>query len=359
MRGAVESEGVSARRGIGRRQLLAAGAGLVGAALAPLRAFAQGEFPAGQTIELLNNASEGSSVTLILQELAGVIERRRPGTRIVTRSNPGGTAALTSAMLAAAEPDGLTIGTMDVDSLISKTLGTELFDISEFTLIGSLARRTGVLFATRQSGITSMEDLQARREPANLPSRSTSSGSYFQALLVNALLGTRIRPVTGYSSGERELAFRNGEVQLEFPGVSTSQRYLDEGIGVPLTTLNSAPLPEVYGNPPSLNTFDPVPAFSWVLVYFDAVSYTHILGMPPNVPGAMVEAWRDLFMEASADAAFQSAVAELTILSPVRGDVVEAAIGGLLGQLGSFADSLAQALECGMQLAETGESCAA
>ena len=342
---------------LSRRTLLGgAGAMLVASPLAP--AFAQIGFPAGATIEVLSSGSDGSGSGTLFQALCVAMERASPSTRFVFRPNSGGSAAMIATLLAESAPDGLTIGGVDIDSLIAKFSGEQDYDVTDFAIIGSLARDIDLLFASTASGLASVEDLKSLDEPAILPVRSTSSGSYFQGLMLNAALGTRILPVTGYDSGARDLAFFTGEADVSFLGFDTALKAVADGTGVPLLKTANIELPEELAGLPALTTFDLEPQYRWVAAYLDAAVYTDILACPKSTPPDRIAALREIFMRAVSDPDLVAIAAPITILDPVPGDRIEAGIDDMIAGIDSFATGLTAALDCGRHRAETGEACA-
>ena len=204
-------------------------------AMLPTAVSSQEPYFAGQTIELLTSYSDGSRGNTIMREWGQAFERLNPDSHVIVRNNSGGTSALAAALLADAEPDGLTIGTSDIDSIVSRAIGEDIQDISKFAIIGSLSRKQDTLFASIDSGIRSIDDLKERT--AIIPVRSTLSNDYIVSLLVNTYLGTRIRPVTGYSSAEAELAYQSGEGQLVILTEAETLQAIKDGTGVPLVAL--------------------------------------------------------------------------------------------------------------------------
>jgi tripartite-type tricarboxylate transporter receptor subunit TctC len=343
-----------------RRRDVLAGAAAFGAAagLGPGAAIARGTgFLAGQTLELLSGYSPGSTSALVMQEWGRAVERLLPDTQVVMRSNAGGTSALAAAQLAAAAPDGLTLGTVNTDSLLANYTGEDVHDISEFAIVASLNAVLDVLYAATGSGIGSIEDLIAREEPTILPVRSTVSGAYFQGFLANALLGTRIQPVTGYSTGERELAFLSGESQLIIKSAPFGARYVEDGNGIAILRFSDAAAPASFGNPPALSGLPIDPEFRWAVDFFNTLSPTHIFATRKDVSAERLQALRDVFMRATADPRFVAAVAPLTEIEPASGEIVQAEVASLVSQFGDLGDRIRRALDCGMQLAETGASC--
>ncbi|MEX2276433.1 MAG: hypothetical protein WD674_01400 [Cucumibacter sp.] len=326
-------------------------------ALVPLAAPAQQNPFAGETLEILSSSGEGSPSNLMFAFFATALEKQLPDTRIVFRSNAGGSSALSAAMVAEAEPNGLIIGTIDMDSIIAKITGVEVYDVSEFAMLGSLGRDVDLLFASTPSGIASIAELIGRSELAVLPVRATTSGGYFQGLLVNAVLGTRIQPVTGYSTGARELAFLNGEAQLNIIGLDTAEQIIADAIGVPILKTADVDIPPRYGNPPALSSFAANPQFRWIVDYLNTALYSHILAAPKATPPDRLEALRTAFMAATVDPEMQAVSESLLALDPIPGAEIEAGIASMMAQMDSFAGGLNRALECGLKIAETGKEC--
>jgi len=357
--GAVERP--STVSGATRRAVVIGAAGMAAAtAIRPSLTLAQDAgFLAGQTLDLLSGYSAGAEGGLIIQEWGKAAERLVPGLRVVFRPNPGGSVDLTYSLLAEAAPDGLTIGTHNTDSLIAPEAGKRGIDISRFDIIGSLSRNIDVLLASVPSGITSLADLQAREGPVILPVRATVSGQYFQGLFTNALFGTRIQPVTGYSSGERDLAFLSGEAELIIKPAGVGARFLRDGTGVPIVKFGRDPLPETYPPLPAISEYAHNPDFAWIAQYFETATATHILAAPKGVPEDRLATLRDVFWRAAQDPELQAALAAFLTVSPARGEEVQREVDNLLGGFGDFDTNVERALACGVQLAETGAACTA
>jgi tripartite-type tricarboxylate transporter receptor subunit TctC len=318
---------------------------------------AQESYFAGKTIELLSGFSEGAVSGQVLQELGRTVERLYPGTRVVYRSNPGGSSALTETMILEADPDGLTLGTVNNDSLIAKVMGEQSFDITDFDIVVSVATSSRVLYANKQSGIRSVDDLVNRPAPAFLPVRSTSSGMYYTTLLTNAALGTRIKPVTGYGSSERELAFMNGEVQLAMLAPTAGARSLEDGSAVALISLIDSELPTYFGEPPRLSAMAVNSEFGWVVDFFNLMAGSSTLAVPKGVPPDRLEALRAMFYAAAVDPDFVAQVGDKLLLEQVRGEDLQRTFEQMLSGMTSFTDDLARAMDCGMHIADTGSAC--
>lgn len=342
---------------VNRRTALSGATAFVSLAAAwPFRAWADETYLAGQQLELLSSSSAGSADLVIFQAWGDTIERLYPEVRFVLRSNTGGSSALAAEMLADADPDGLTIGITDMDSLIAKALGEDIVDISNLAVIGSLSKSVDIVWASPQSGIRTADDLKSGAHL--LPVRSTLSSDYYASLFVNAFVGTRIQPVTGYGSAERKLAFLSGETPLLVASTTSGRPYLVEGTGVPVLKLGDAPLGGEFAHLPALSALGSHPEFAWVPALLDSIGHGRILAAPRATPVDRLEALRDMFMAVAADREFTELVSDLTGYSPTRGDAIETKVEAIVSKFGDLGVLIPAGLDCGRQIAESGEGCA-
>lgn len=343
---------------VSRRGVMIGGAAIAaGAAMPSSAAFGQASYLSGRSLSVITGFSDGAAGGAIYFEWANAAGRLLPDTVVNYRRNAAGTKALAVELLADAAPDGLTIGDVSPDSLVARHLGEYRHDLSDFIPIAALGRSTDILFASAESGITSVADLQARGGPLPVPVRATVSGAYFQSYFCNALLGTRLRPVTGYSSSERELAFLSGETELLIRGERSGIQYVRDGAGMPLLKFGSGEVLPEYGNVPSIADLDVNPDFGWIVDYFEAASLLYVMCAHADTPSDRVAVLRDVFMRATDDPQFRRAVASLTVLAPVDGESVQSEVTRTLSQFSDLGEAIEVAVACGAQLAETGEAC--
>jgi len=326
---------------------------VLAAGIAP--AEAQTDAFSGQTIEFISGYSDGSPAAIIFGAWGNAVMRLRPDIRFVIRASSGGSAALATEFIASAPPDGLTLGSVSSDALFfasAAEAGTR--GIHEFEIVGSLNKMISVLFASRQSGIESADELLAHEGPLLLATRSTVSGSYFEALLLNALLGTRIRPVTGYDSGARDLALANGEADFLTRGAFAGVQYVKDGVGIPILAFADGSLPSEMDGVPSLSRLEIDPQFDWIVDFYNAGSASTLIVAPKGIAPDRLQLLRDLFFEATSEPQFLLDIAPLAEVAPTHGADAQAEVDRLFGQFDDLDAALQAALACGIAVAETG-----
>ena len=323
--------------------------------LLPGTGLAAEPFFQGKTLELITAYSDGNRGHTIVREWARTLERLYPGTRVVVRSNSGGTSVLAHALLAKAEPDGLHLGSWEITSVIAYGLGDDPNPPSDFALLGALVRKRDVLFANKMSNLGSLDDLKT--SASVMPVRATVSSSYYTSLLLNAYLQSRIKPVTGYSTAEADLAYMTGEGSLILLNAKNAIKALDDGEGIPLLVLaRDVPDPK-FSKTPNLSTVRGEVAFQWVADAIDAISYDRILAVPSGVPPDRLAALREAFLKVSGDPGFVDVIEKLTLLSPTSGGDLEKAVAAIGADNEDFSSRLKSALDCGRLLAESGGPC--
>jgi hypothetical protein len=106
------------------------------------------------------------------------------------------------------------------------------FDATKFTWIGSANNEVSICVAWNTSGITKFDDLLTKELIVGGTSTSADTDQFPR--IINGLLGTKMKIVTGYPGGnEVGLAMERGEVQgrcgWSWSSVkSTHQKWLDE-----------------------------------------------------------------------------------------------------------------------------------
>jgi tripartite-type tricarboxylate transporter receptor subunit TctC len=192
-----------------RKLLLAA---LVGAVVSSVSAQAQVSLK-GKTVTIYVAGGVGGGVDTFARTLAPYLSKHLPGEPNVVASNMpgGGGAQAVQYLYNVAAKDGTAIGTTNVGPIGDALMSTAPlhYDLSKFRWIGSLVKGDTTCTVWHQAGIASLEDAKTRE--VTVTSTGVTSSPSRVALLMNALLGTRFRPITGYDGGTSLLAIERGE----------------------------------------------------------------------------------------------------------------------------------------------------
>jgi tripartite-type tricarboxylate transporter receptor subunit TctC len=200
------------------RTLALAAAALVAVATHPpqaARAEDPAAFYAGKSIDLDIGYSVGGGYDLYGRLVARHIGKHIPGNPTIVPKNMEGAASLRLAnyLYTAAPRDGTVFGTtargIAFDPLLSQS-GAQ-YDATKFSWIGSANNEVSVCVALKSAGITNFDDLYTKT--LTIGSTGTADDTYQFPAVINNVLGTKFKMVTGYPGGnDVSLAIERGEV---------------------------------------------------------------------------------------------------------------------------------------------------
>jgi tripartite-type tricarboxylate transporter receptor subunit TctC len=199
-----------------RTILLRAVLALAGLGLAALSAQADpvADFYHGKTINLIIGTSTGNDYDFRARLLARHMSRHIPGEPTIIPQNMPGVGGVKAAnYLASIAPhDGTALHMIMSNMMSSEAVGAQgvQFDTRKFFWIGNTTSTPNVMVSWHTSGITSIEQVKTRELIVGAPG---GTAGVVYATVMNKLLGTKLKIVTGYPGGnEVNLALERGEI---------------------------------------------------------------------------------------------------------------------------------------------------
>src|SRR3954464_7055283 len=199
-----------------RRTVAGIVAGLVviaGAMPAALAQTAAADKFKGKNFEIIVGYDTGGGYDIYARELARHIGRHLPGNpNVIVKNMPGATTRTAANYLYNIAPkDGTVIATvargLPTDELLGS--GGIRFESTKFNWIGSMNNEVSVGVAWHTSPIKTFADIKQREMIVG-----AIADSLLFAQVMNAVLGTKLKMITGYKSGaEISLAMERGEVE--------------------------------------------------------------------------------------------------------------------------------------------------
>jgi tripartite-type tricarboxylate transporter receptor subunit TctC len=304
----------------------------ISAVSAPLaQADAIADFYKANPIAIVVGFGPGGGYDVYSRTLARHMTRHVPGApSIVVRNMPGaGSMAAANYIYNNAPKDGSHFATF------SRSIPTQplfdnsgvQFDALKLNWIGSPASEVSVVFSPVEKGFKTIEDLRAR--PMAVPASGLGADSGVYPLVINALLGTKMKIVTGYrGSGDFMLAIERGEVDgMGGSSISTLRstrpQWLKEktiNLILQIALRKHADYPDV---PLALDLVkDPVDRKVMELI-FSRQEIAFPYAAPPGIPSDRLAALRKGFADTLRDAAFVQEAEKMGLeVSPVSGDEV-------------------------------------
>jgi tripartite-type tricarboxylate transporter receptor subunit TctC len=206
--------------------------GMLGACCARLaatsaRAQSVGDFYRGKQITLVTSASVGGGYDQYARLLAKHMPRHIPGNPVIIVENMVGAEGLRAAnyIYNVAAQDGTVIGGLSRNTGLARfydfnNAGIQ-FDARKFHWLGSPEQEDGLFILSTKTGLRTIDDLKTRA--VTVSSTAANSPTTIYSRILNATLGTKLKPVTGYAGSQAcLLALERGEVDAHISGGSSA-----------------------------------------------------------------------------------------------------------------------------------------
>src|SRR6266566_4755703 len=192
---------------------------LLGAPMfAPLTAQAQtvAEFYRGRTLNVYIGVGVGGEYDIQARLVARHIGKHIPGKPTVVPQNMTGAGGLRmiNYLYTIAPKDGLSIGMIAnaFPAMQAAGIAGVQFDAAKMQWLGSIAPGVETMAVWHTTGVKSIEDARHRAVVAGASARGAIT--FFYPQMMNELLGTKFKIVTGYTGGNQiNLAMERGEVE--------------------------------------------------------------------------------------------------------------------------------------------------
>jgi tripartite-type tricarboxylate transporter receptor subunit TctC len=188
------------------------------AASEPARAQTAEQFYPGRQMVLIVGGAAGSGYDIIGRMVARYMGNHLPGRpSFIVRNMPGaGGVVAANHMNSVVDKDGATIAIVGreaiFDAVFSGAQSKANFDSRRFLWLGTPNQEVGMAYAMTASGVRMIED--ARKREITVAAAGATSGSAVFPRLVNALVDTKFKIITGYTgSMDGLLALERGEVE--------------------------------------------------------------------------------------------------------------------------------------------------
>ena len=312
------------------RGLIAAAA--LAIAVAPGRAQSVADFYKGRTVDLYIGYSVGGAYDLYARMVARHLGKNIPGNPTVLPKNMEGAGSLRLAnwLYNVAPKDGLAMGIIGRGTGFDPLLGNTKaqFDASKFAWIGSANNEVSICVAWTGSGITKFEDMMTKELVVGGTSSSADTDQFPK--IVNGVLGTKMKVVTGYPGGnEVGLAMERGEVQgrcgWSWSSVkSTHQKWIEEKKFTTLVQLALEKHPDLPDIPLVIDLAKTDEQRQILKLIFARQVMGRPFLAPPGVPKDRVDALRKAFMDTMTDKEFLADTGKAQMeITPVSGENLE------------------------------------
>lgn len=290
-------------------------------------------FYAGKTVTISVGFSSGGIFDLYARILARHIGAHIPGKpNVIVQNVPGaGGRRLANLFQKTGPHDGTAIGITTPGIVTDQVMQAEgvQYDLRKFHWVGSPADEVNVLWVWHTSPAKTLADAREREVP--LSSTGHGSPNYFVPRILNQLIGTKFKVITGYPGAtEADLAIERGEVSGRvsgWTGLKATSDWVAAGKVNVLVQQGLRKAPELKDRP----LLPDVAANERDRLVLDFLSLVPALGrpffMPPGTPSERAAAIRRAFELTMKDPGFLAEAAKGKLdVAPLTGQEMQAIV---------------------------------
>lgn len=169
----------------------------------------------GKQIRMIIPAGAGGGYDTYARVLAQHLEKHLPGNpSIVSQNMPGASGMLATNWAAGVAPKDGTVIVSTYNALLLEPLygnPAVKYDPRELEWVGSMGKQQQICVTWHTSPIKTID--QAKQREVVVAATGATGNSATMPKLLNAMLGTKFKVVTGYSTSESRLAVERGEAE--------------------------------------------------------------------------------------------------------------------------------------------------
>jgi tripartite-type tricarboxylate transporter receptor subunit TctC len=282
----------------------------VGFLLSP--AAAQEDFYKGKTIKMVVGASPSGGYTLNARTVARHMSKHIPGNpNIVVINMPAGRGiAATNHVYNIADKDGTVFGLFNRYTILQSILGTEQakYKSEQFNWLGTTASYSdnAYLFVIRGNlPVTDVDSMRKVNPPLNVGNIGAAPIE-----VINEALGLNLKIIQGYTGGDLDIAFENGEVDGHTIGyqnlLSRKSYWLEKKIARPMIQFGRVDRHPDLPNVATARELVRTPEQKAMLDFVEApLMIGYPFALPPGVPADRVAIMRKAFDDTMKDPEFE------------------------------------------------------
>jgi tripartite-type tricarboxylate transporter receptor subunit TctC len=266
----------------------------------------------GKRVSTFSSSRVGGGFDIYNRLLARHIGRHIPGKPAVSAGNRLGAGGLVFAnwLYNKAPKDGTAMGILPAYILLERLYGNQkaFFDPYRFVWLGNMNQEVDHCSVWHATGVTKPEDF-FRREVI-LGASGASAGSFTVPTIMNAVMGTKFRPILGFRSGaKRVLAMEQGEIHgqcgtyLSSVKASLMQKVRSGQLRI-IWQMGFTPHPDFPDVPLAIEYAKNDKAKRVLTMFFATMAIGRSTALPPDVPAGTVAALRAAYDATMRDKAF-------------------------------------------------------
>src|SRR5262249_21390126 len=285
---------------------------LIGIGAPQTKADAIADFYKGRTVTVVVSSSAAGGYDTLARAVARHMGRHMPGNPVfIVRNMPGaGGMTATNFLYNNADKDGSVIGLVQNNTPFEPLFGTKeaRYDPVKFNWLGSPSSETAMVLLWHAVPVNSVAELKSREVAVGVSGANSTPAFYTR--LLNATLGTRMKPINGYP-GQNEVFLAMERRELDghpsafFNSVRTIRpAWLRDGTARPIVQYGPQKIAELPDVPFAPDLVGGEEDRLLLQAAFAPLALGRPFLAPPGLPVERVAALRDAFAAAVADPEF-------------------------------------------------------
>jgi tripartite-type tricarboxylate transporter receptor subunit TctC len=278
------------------------------------------KFYSGKTMTMIVGTDAGGGYDVYARLLTRHIKDFIPGKPTITVQNMPGAGGLLAVnhVFNNAKRDGTVFAMVPASNLLDGALGNPnaKFDLASFTAIGNMNAENDNCIVWRGRGTESTDDLF--KKDVITGATGQASNSYIYPALMNSVLNTRFKLVSGYPGTDRMRLMEKGEMDAAC-GIFTSTlqtqmgQLLDGGKIFVAIQMGLSRHPSFAGVPNAVELAKNEADRELLALAFSPLEMGRPIIAPPLIPGERVDALQAAFVSAMKDDGLSAEAAQLKL----------------------------------------------
>lgn len=298
----------------------------------------------GKVVDYIVATSPGGVYDTNGRLVAEYMQKHLPGSTFVVRNMAGAGGMIGANYIYASEPDGLTLGSFNTGLIYAQLSENPAlkFDLETMGWVGKLTSDPRVIVVSKDSGITSFEDLAKAEKRVKFATCGVGCSSMVESTLLVSSFDLPVQVISGYNGNEGQLAMMRGEVVGTLGSRSEFEKFVAEGHGRFIAQIGGTQT-----DVPQLADFtaddDARAAVELIAALGQLGRWTAIA---PGVPADRLSALQDAYVMAVSDPEFIEKAKRIDLpVDPMPGDRVGALVEAALNQTPEVVQLLKTATE--------------
>jgi tripartite-type tricarboxylate transporter receptor subunit TctC len=316
----------------------------------------------GKTIRVIIGSTPGGTNDTVMRGFFKFLEETLPETTIRLQNVAGSGGAKAIKELQDSDGNLVTLASFNSAPLFAQLVSPEAlpYDLGKVQWIGSLTKLQRVLAVRAELGVPTLDDVRSMDRQPLIATGDANNASTIGALLLNTVLGLRMKVVTGTEDAQQDAMLLSGDVDAKLGAIIELKPHLDSGLLVPIANLTKDNIPDSLKSVPSIvEAAAPSVPHDVVAMVENLNKMSFLLVASPSTAPDVVTALRAAFDATAANPALVAFVEKAGLaVTPTSGAELAVQTEKMFGpSSAALQEAFKSLLACGKKMSEGAKGC--